>query len=67
MTTPQYPGYPDDGSQSGMGAGGGLPPYPAGAMGGVPRSVGDVLSCALTMFKDDALLLVVGCGVWALI
>jgi len=46
MTTPQYPGYPDDGSQSGMGAGGGMPPYPAGAMGGVPMSVGDGMSWA---------------------
>ena len=115
MTTPQYPGYPDDGSQPGgvpgygaqpgygagpdahqqpgygpqagavpnygpqagaaqgygpqpgMGAGGGMPPYPPGAMGGAPMSVGDGLSWAWSKFKDNALILVVGFGVWAIL
>ena len=105
MTTPQYPGYPDDGSQSGgvpqgagapgygaqpgydpqaggapgygpppgygpqpgMGAGGGVPPYPGGVMGGVPMSVGDGLSWAWSKFKGNALILVVGFGVWTVL
>ena len=111
MTTPQYPGYPDDGSQSGgvpqgagapdyaaqpgygagpdprqqpgydpqaaaapgygpqpgIGAGGGMPPYPAGAMGGTPMSVGDGMSWAWSKFKDNAFILVVGFGVWAIL
>ena len=115
MTTPQYPGYPDDGSQAGgvpgygaqpgygagpdahqqpgygpqagavpnygpqtgaaqgygpqstMGGGAGMPYYPAGAMGGAPMSVGDGLSWAWSKFKDNALILVVGFGVWAIL
>ena len=115
MTTPQYPGYPDDGSQPGgvpgygaqpgygagpdahqqpgygpqagavpnygpqagaaqgygpqstMGGGAGMPYYPAGAMGGAPMSVGDGLSWAWSKFKDNALILVVGFGVWAIL
>ena len=115
MTTPQYPGYPDDGSQPGgvpgygaqpgygagpdahqqpgygpqagavpnygpqagaaqgygpqstMGGGAGMPYNPAGAMGGVPMSVGDGLSWAWSKFKDNALILVVGFGVWAIL
>lgn len=105
MTTPQYPGYPDDGSQSGgvpqgagapgygaqpgydpqtggapgygpppgygpqpgVGAGGGVPPYPGGVMGGVPMSVGDGLSWAWSKFKGNALILVVGFGVWTVL
>ena len=111
MTTPQYPGYPDDGSQSGgvpqgagapdyaaqpgydpqaggapgygagpdprqqpgygpqpgMGAGGGMPPYPAGAMGGVPMSVGDGMSWAWSKFKENALILIVGMGLWTVL
>ena len=115
MTTPQYPGYPDDGSQPGgvpgygaqpgygagpdahqqpgygpqagavpnygpqagaaqgygpqstMGGGADMPYYPAGAMGGAPMSVGDGLSWAWSKFKDNALILVVGFGVWAIL
>ena len=115
MTTPQYPGYPDDGSQPGgvpgygarpgygagpdahqqpgygpqagavpnygpqagaaqgygpqstMGGGAGMPYNPAGAMGGAPMSVGDGLSWAWSKFKDNALILVVGFGVWAIL
>ena len=115
MTTPQYPGYPDDGSQPGgvpgygaqpgygagldahqqpgygpqagavpnygpqagaaqgygpqstMGGGAGMPYYPAGAMGGAPMSVGDGLSWAWSKFKENALILVVGFGVWAIL
>ena len=115
MNTPQYPGYPDDGSQPGgvpgygaqpgygagpdahqqpgygpqagavpnygpqagaaqgygpqstMGGGAGMPYYPAGAMGGAPMSVGDGLSWAWSKFKDNALILVVGFGVWAIL
>ncbi|WP_256695020.1 hypothetical protein [Actinomyces oris] len=67
MTTPQYPGYPDDGSQSGMGAGGGMPPHPAGAMGGVPMSVGDGMSWAWSKFKENALILIVGIGLWTVL
>ena len=115
MTTPQYPGYPDDGSQPGgvpgygaqpgygagpdahqqpgygpqagavpnygpqagaaqgygpqstMGGGAGMPYYPAGEMGGAPMSVGDGLSWAWSKFKDNALILVVGFGVWAIL
>lgn len=111
MTTPQYPGYPDDGSQSGgvpqgagapgygpqpgygagpdprqqpgydpqaaaapgygpqpgMSAGGGMPPYPAGAMGGVPMSVGDGMSWAWSKFKENALILIVGMGLWTVL
>ena len=115
MTTPQYPGYPDDGSQPGgvpgygaqpghgagpdahqqpgygpqagavpnygpqagaaqgygpqstMGGGAGMPYYPAGAMGGAPMSVGDGLSWAWSKFKDNALILAVGFGVWAIL
>ncbi|WP_256699683.1 hypothetical protein [Actinomyces oris] len=111
MTTPQYPGYPDDGSQSGgvpqgagapdyaaqpgydpqaggasgygagpdprqqpgygpqpgMSAGGGMPPYPPGAMGGVPLSVGDGMSWAWSKFKENALILVVGMGLWTVL
>ena len=115
MTTPQYPGYPDDGSQPGgvpgygaqpghgagpdahqqpgygpqagavpnygpqagaaqgygpqstMGGGAGMPYNPAGAMGGAPMSVGDGLSWAWSKFKDNALILAVGFGVWAIL
>ena len=115
MTTPQYPGYPDDGSQPGgvpgygaqpgygagpdahqqpgygpqagavpnygpqagaaqgygpqstMGGGAGMPYYPAGAMGGAPMSVGDGLSWAWSKFKDNALILVVGMGLWTVL
>ena len=125
MTTPQYPGYPDDGSQAGgvpgygaqpgygagpdpqqppgygpqsgatqgygpqpvaspdyasqsgavlgygpqpgMGAGGGMPPYPAGAMGAAPLSVGDGMSWAWSKFKENALILVVGMGLWTVL
>ena len=115
MTTPQYPGYPDDGSQPGgvpgygarpgygagpdahqqpgygpqagavpnygpqagaaqgygpqstMGGGADMPYYPAGAVGGAPMSVGDGLSWAWSKFKDNALILVVGFGVWAIL
>ena len=115
MTTPQYPGYPDDGSQPGgvpgygarpgygagpdahqqpgygpqagavpnygpqagaaqgygpqstMGGGADMPYNPAGAMGGAPMSVGDGLSWAWSKFKDNALILVVGFGVWAIL
>lgn len=115
MTTPQYPGYPDDGSQPGgvpgygaqpgygagpdahqqpgygpqagavpnygpqpgevpgygpqpgMGAGGGMPPYPPGAMGGAPLSVGDGMSWAWSKFKENALILVVGMGLWTVL
>ena len=115
MTTPQYPGYPDDGSQPGgvpgygaqpgygagpdahqqpgygpqvgavpnygpqpgevpgygpqpgMSAGGGMPPYPLGAMGGAPLSVGDGMSWAWSKFKENALILVVGMGLWTVL
>lgn len=105
MTTPQYPGYPDDGSQPGgvpgygaqpgygagpdpqqppgygpqaaaapgygpqpgMSAGGGMPPYPPGAMGGAPLSVGDGMSWAWSKFKENALILVVGMGLWTVL
>lgn len=89
MTTPQYPGYPGDGSRSGynpqdgggsaygpppgygphpgMGVGGGVPPYPRGAMGGVPMSVGDGLSWAWSKFKDNVPILIVGIGLWTIL
>ena len=50
-----------------MGGGAGMPYNPAGAMGGVPMSVGDGLSWAWSKFKDNALILVVGFGVWAIL
>jgi len=50
-----------------MGGGAGMPYYPAGAMGGAPMSVGDGLSWAWSKFKDNALILVVGFGVWAIL
>lgn len=58
------PGY---GPQPGMGAGGGVPPYPGGAMGGVPMSVGDGFSWAWSKFKDNALILTVGIGLWTIL
>ena len=112
MTTPQYPGYPDDGSQPGgvpgygaqpgygvgpdahqqpgygpqagavpnygpqagaaqgygpqstMGGGADMLYYPAGAMGGAPLSVGDGMSWAWSRFKETALILVGGMGLW---
>ena len=105
MTTPQYPGYPDDGSQPGgvpgygaqpgygvgpdahqqpgygpqagavpnygpqstIGGGAGMPFYPAGAMGGAPLSVGDGMSWAWSKFKENALILVVGMGLWTVL
>ena len=115
MTTPQYPGYPDDGSQPGgvpgygaqpgygvgpdahqqpgygpqavavpnygpqagaaqgygpqstMGGGADMPYYPAGAMGGAPLSVGDGMSWAWSKFKENALILVVGMGLWTVL
>ena len=115
MTTPQYPGYPDDGSQAGgvpgygaqpgygagpdahqqpgygpqagavpnygpqagaaqgygpqstMGGGAGMPYYPAGAMGGAPLSVGDGMSWAWSKFKENALILIVGMGLWTVL
>ena len=105
MTTPQYPGYPDDGSQPGgvpgygaqpgygvgpdahqqpgygpqagavpnygpqstIGGGVGMPFYPAGAMGGAPLSVGDGMSWAWSKFKENALILVVGMGLWTVL
>ena len=115
MTTPQYPGYPDDGSQPGgvpgygaqpgygagpdahqqpgygpqagavpnygpqtgaaqgygpqstMGGGAGMPYYPAGAMGGAPLSVGDGMSWAWSKFKENALILIVGMGLWTVL
>ena len=42
-------------------------PYPPGAMGGTPMSVGDGMSWAWSNFKDNALILVVGFGVWAIL
>ena len=44
-----------------------MPPYPGGAMGGVPMSVGDGLSWAWSKFKDNALILVAGIGVWSIL
>ena len=115
MTTPQYPGYPDDGSQPGgvpgygaqpgygagpdahqqpgygpqagavpnygpqagaaqgygpqstMGGGAGMPYYPAGAMGGAPLSVGDGMSWAWSKLKENALILIVGMGLWTVL
>ena len=50
-----------------MGAGGGMPPYPAGAMGAAPLSVGDGMSWAWSKFKENALILVVGMGLWTVL
>ena len=58
------PGY---GPQPGMGTGGGMPPYPPGAMGGAPLSVGDGMSWAWSKFKENALILVVGMGLWTVL
>ena len=58
------PGY---GPQPGMGAGGGMPLYPPGAMGGAPLSVGDGMSWAWSKFKENALILVVGMGLWTVL
>ena len=44
-----------------------MPYYPAGAMGGAPMSVGDGLSWAWSKFKDNALILVVGMGLWTVL
>ena len=58
------PGYVP---QPGMGTGGGVPPYPGGAIGGVPMSVGDGFSWAWSKFKDNALILTVGLGLWTIL
>ena len=50
-----------------MGTGGGVPPYPGGAIGGVPMSVGDGLSWAWSKLKDNALILIVGIGLWTIL
>mgnify|MGYP001687694355 FL=1 len=44
-----------------------MPPYPAGAMGGVPMSVGDGMSWAWSKFKENALILIVGMGLWTVL
>ena len=44
-----------------------MPYYPAGAMGGAPLSVGDGLSWAWSKFKENALILVVGMGLWTVL
>ena len=64
---PQVGAAPGYGPQPGMDTGGGMPPYPGGAMGGVPMSVGDGLSWAWSKFKDNALILVAGIGVWSIL
>ena len=64
---PQVGAAPGYGPQPGMDTGGGMPPYPGGAMGGVPMSVGDGLSWAWSRFKDNVLILIVGIGLWSLL
>lgn len=64
---PQVGAAPGYGPQPGMAAGGGMPPYPGGAMGGVPMSVGDGLSWACSKFKENALILTVGIGLWTVL
>ena len=64
---PQVGAAPGYGPQLGMAAGGGMPPYPGGAMGGVPMSVGDGLSWACSKFKENALILTVGIGLWTVL
>ena len=44
-----------------------MPYYPAGAMGGAPLSVGDGMSWAWSKFKENALILVVGMGLWTVL
>ena len=44
-----------------------MPPHPAGAMGGVPMSVGDGMSWAWSKFKENALILIVGIGLWTVL
>ena len=44
-----------------------MPFYPAGAMGGAPLSVGDGMSWAWSKFKENALILVVGMGLWTVL
>ena len=44
-----------------------MPHYPGRDMGGVPMSVGDGLSWAWSKFKDNALILVAGIGVWSIL
>ena len=44
-----------------------MPYYPAGAMGGAPLSVGDGMSWAWSKFKENALILIVGMGLWTVL